>query len=182
MSKGFLVTAGVLVGAPIAWALLSYGTVAPCQMAAKEAARQIVRETAAESNPLATMAAGAMATAGERTAEAQVSERGLLWCAQTVFVLKTGGRERAYLATMQSDLRNLITAEGAYYQDNGAYTTSLRPSWYTVSGGVTAPIITVTADGFTASVGHNLTTKTCAVYVGTTTLAPATRKGEPACW
>jgi prepilin-type N-terminal cleavage/methylation domain-containing protein len=90
-------------------------------------------------------------------------------------------KEKAYLASMKSDLRNLITAEEAYFSDNTAYTSALAAAVYTVSSGVTAPTVTVTADGFTASVGHNLTTKTCAVYVGTTALAPATKEGEPKC-
>ncbi len=60
-------------------------------------------------------------------------------------------KEKAYLASMKSDLRNLITAEA------------------------------VTADGFTATVSHTTTTKTCAVYVGSTSLAPANKEGEPKC-
>jgi len=30
-------------------------------------------------------------------------------------------------------------------------------------------------------VSHTTTTKTCAVYVGTTSLAPANKEGEPKC-
>ncbi len=90
-------------------------------------------------------------------------------------------KEKAYLTTMKSNLRNLITAEEDYFSDNTAYTSALAAAVYTVSSGVTAPTITVTADGFTASVGHNLTTKTCAIYVGTTALAPATQEGAPKC-
>ena len=90
-------------------------------------------------------------------------------------------KEKAYLASMKSDLRNLITAEEAYFSDNTAYTSGLAAAVYTVSSGVTGPTITVTANGFTASVGHGLTTKTCAIYVGTTALAPAVKEGEPKC-
>ncbi len=66
-------------------------------------------------------------------------------------------KEKAYLASMKSDLRNLITAE------------------------VVGPTIAVTADGFTATVSHTTTTKTCAIYVGSTSLAPANKEGEPKC-
>jgi len=90
-------------------------------------------------------------------------------------------KEKAYLATMKSDLRNLITAEEAYFSDNTAYTSAIPVANYTVSSGVTGPTVTVTANGFTASVAHNLTTKTCAIFVGTTALAPATKEGEPKC-
>ncbi len=37
-------------------------------------------------------------------------------------------KEKAYLATMKSDLRNLLTAEEAYFGDNTAYTTSMPAS------------------------------------------------------
>jgi len=39
----------------------------------------------------------------------------------------------------------------------------------------------VTADGWTATVSHTTTTKTCAIYVGSTALAPANKEGEPKC-
>ena len=90
-------------------------------------------------------------------------------------------KEKAYLASMKSDLRNLITAEEAYFSDNTAYTSALAAANYTTSTGVTGPTITVTANGFTASVAHGLTTKTCAIYVGSTALAPANKEGEPKC-
>ena len=90
-------------------------------------------------------------------------------------------KEKAYLASMKSDLRNLVTAEEAYFSDNSAYTSAIAVANYTVSTGVVGPTITVTADGWTASVSHNLTPKTCAIYIGTTALAPATKEGEPKC-
>ena len=34
-------------------------------------------------------------------------------------------KEKAYLASMKSDLRNLVTAEEAYFADSVKYTTSL---------------------------------------------------------
>ena len=90
-------------------------------------------------------------------------------------------KEKAYLTAMKSDLKNLTTAEEAYFADNVAYTTTFPVTIYTVTAGVTAPTITITQDGWTASVGHNLTTKTCAIYIGTTALAPAINEGEPRC-
>ena len=90
-------------------------------------------------------------------------------------------KEKAYLASMKSDLRNLITAEEAYFSDNAAYTTAIAVANYTVSTGVTGPTVTMSADGWTASVAHNLTAKTCAIYIGTTALAPANKEGEPKC-
>lgn len=88
-------------------------------------------------------------------------------------------KEKAYLATMKADLRNLATAQEAYMYENAAYTTSLAQ--YTVSTGVNGPTITLTADGYTAWVSHNITTKTCAIFMGSTPLPPATQEGVPKC-
>src|SRR5256886_10581421 len=57
-------------------------------------------------------------------------------------------KEKAYLASMKSDLRNLITAEEAYFADSVKYTSNLGTAYNTTSG-VVGPTITVTADGFT---------------------------------
>ena len=96
-------------------------------------------------------------------------------------------KEKAYLASMKSDLRNLITAEEAYFADSVKYSqnTSCVTAPGTVSfcttSGVVGPTINVTPDGFTATVSHTTTTKTCSIYVGSTPLAPATKEGEPKC-
>ncbi len=96
-------------------------------------------------------------------------------------------KEKAYLASMKSDLRNLITAEEAYFADSVKYSqnTSCVTAPGTVSfcttSGVVGPTINVTPDGFTATVSHTTTTKTCSIYVGSTALAPANKEGEPKC-
>ena len=89
-------------------------------------------------------------------------------------------KEKAYLTSMKSDLRNLVTAEEAYFADSIKYTTALGTA-YATSAGVTGPTITLTADGWTATVSHTSTTKTCAVFTGSTALAPATKEGAPQC-
>jgi type IV pilus assembly protein PilA len=89
-------------------------------------------------------------------------------------------KEKAYLTSMKSDLRNLVTAEEAYFADSIKYTTNLG-TMYRTSTGVNGPTITLTADGWTASVSHTTTTRTCAVYGGSTPLAPAAKEGEPRC-
>jgi len=88
-------------------------------------------------------------------------------------------KEKAYLAAMKSDLRNLATAEEAYFSDWIAYTTAV-PNYATTTG-VTSPTIATTADGWTAVVTHNITTKTCGIFIGSTAVAPATKEGEPKC-
>src|SRR5947199_964701 len=89
-------------------------------------------------------------------------------------------KEKAYLASMKSDLRNLVTAEEAYFADSVKYTTNLGTAFSTTSG-VVGPTIATSADGWTAWVKHTTTTKTCAIYVGSTSLAPASKEGEPKC-
>jgi prepilin-type N-terminal cleavage/methylation domain-containing protein len=89
-------------------------------------------------------------------------------------------KEKAYLASMKSDLRNLVTAEEAYFADSVKYTTNLGTNFSTTVG-VVGPTIALTADGWTAQVSHNVTTKTCVIYVGSTPLAPATKEGAPQC-
>jgi prepilin-type N-terminal cleavage/methylation domain-containing protein len=92
-------------------------------------------------------------------------------------------KEKAYIASMKSDLRNLVTAEEAYFADSVKYTDNLAAAYATTSG-VLGPTITypvATNDGWTAWVSHTTTSVTCAIYVGTTALAPANKEGEPKC-
>jgi hypothetical protein len=91
-----------------------------------------------------------------------------------------GTKTRAYVAAMRADLRNLVTAEEAYFADSLKYTTDLGP-WYAPTSGVVGPTITLTADGWTAQAGHTASVYHCAVFVGSTPLAPATAATEPAC-
>ena len=98
-------------------------------------------------------------------------------------------KEKAYLASMKSDLRNLVTAEEAFFADSVKYTSSTScanppPAGsvaFCTTSGVVGPTIAVTADGWTANVTHTTTTKTCSIYVGSTALAPANKEGEPKC-
>jgi type IV pilus assembly protein PilA len=92
-------------------------------------------------------------------------------------------KEKAYIASMKSDLRNLVTAEEAYFADSLKYTNTIGAGGvtFTQSSGNNAPTLTVTADGWTAAITSTNTTKTCAIYVGSTALAPANKEGEPKC-
>src|SRR6266496_5956370 len=82
-------------------------------------------------------------------------------------------KEKAYLASMKSDLRNLVTAEEAYFADSVKYTDKL-PGLFRLSPGVIGLHITLTGDGWTGSVGHEGTSTVCVIYVGSTALPPAT--------
>jgi prepilin-type N-terminal cleavage/methylation domain-containing protein len=95
----------------------------------------------------------------------------------------TNTKEKTFLAAMKSDLRNLVTAEVVYSTDSLRYTTLIGAGGldYRITTGNTGPSIALTGDGFTAQVGNTNTTKTCAIFMGTTSLAPAVDEGVPAC-
>jgi len=92
-------------------------------------------------------------------------------------------KERAYLAGMKADLRNLVTAEVVYSTDSLRFTTVIGSGGltYQVSTGNTGPSIALTGDGFTAQIGNSNTPRTCVIFMGSTPVAPATNEGEPAC-
>src|SRR5437773_12555975 len=81
-------------------------------------------------------------------------------------------KEKAYLASKKSDLRNLITVEEAFFADWVKYTTAIGVGGlqYATTSDVVGPSIQVTADGFTDTVYYTSTTKHCAIYVGLTPL------------
>lgn len=77
----------------------------------------------------------------------------------------TATRDRALVAAMKSDLRNLVTAEESYFADNLTYTNTLGTT-YNSSPGVTVTFSTVLGTGWAATATHVGTTKTCAIYAG----------------
>jgi hypothetical protein len=81
---------------------------------------------------------------------------------------------------MKSDLRNLVTAEEAYFADSVKYTTALGTAFAVTTGNGT-PSVALTADGWTATMTNLNTSKTCAIFIGTTGIAQATKEGEPKC-
>ncbi len=92
-------------------------------------------------------------------------------------------KERAYLAAMKADLRNLVTAEVVYSTDSLRFTTVIGSGGltYQISTGNTGPSMALTGDGFTAQIGNTNTPRTCVIFMGSTPLAPATNEGELAC-
>jgi len=106
---------------------------------------------------------------------------------------------KAYIASMKSDLRNLVTAEEAYFADSVKYSATV-----TSLGGCTCPAPTsgqvslcpttgntaaapvVNGGGWSASISNaNLQTPlvTCSVYINLAAdpLTIATTEGAPAC-
>ena len=89
-------------------------------------------------------------------------------------------KEKAYIASMKSDLRNLITAQEAYFSDNNsmyANSTGSMGTNFKSSSGVTVTMGTVTNTGWTATSSHASTAKTCSMAVGGT----STNEGVPVC-
>jgi prepilin-type N-terminal cleavage/methylation domain-containing protein len=93
----------------------------------------------------------------------------------------SSSRDKALVAAMKSDLRNLVTQQESRLADSGSYVTSFPPTIWSPSTGVTGPTIALTPTGWTARVGHTSTTRICAIFVGSTPLAPATKEGVPTC-
>ena len=88
-----------------------------------------------------------------------------------------------YAASMRSDLRSLIIAEENFFVDSTKYTTRIGRGGvaFTPSEGNTPPTITLTPDGWTGSIGNVHTRTRCYIFVGFTSLPPATKEGVPKC-
>ncbi len=90
---------------------------------------------------------------------------------------------KANLAAIKSDLRNLATAQEAYFYTNGTYSTSLTSLNVNPSPGVTFTFSTVNGGGWSASATHPQAFPiTCALFMGgVPALAPATVEGVVNC-
>ena len=94
-------------------------------------------------------------------------------------------KSKAYITAMKSDLRNLVTAEEAYFSDSTKYTDVVANLKYQNSTGVYAPNIVTGSGLWSATVTHTqLQTPlvTCGVAVNTTNpLVGSAAEGEPVC-
>lgn len=90
---------------------------------------------------------------------------------------------KANAAALKSDLRNLSTAEEAYFFENAAYTSTITNLQLNTSSGVTLIIVNATSSGWSASATHPASFPlTCALFNGNVTaLAPATVEGLIGC-
>jgi type IV pilus assembly protein PilA len=95
------------------------------------------------------------------------------------------GKERAMIASMKSDLHNLVVAQEAFFSNGNLYYNGALPDPaipFSVSPRVTITLQNVTAAGWAALATHAQSSRTCAVFVGSGgPLAPATSEGEVAC-
>jgi type IV pilus assembly protein PilA len=102
-------------------------------------------------------------------------------------------KQKAYTASMKTDLRNLVTAQEAYFSDNTSYTTSATSgpitSSFHPSAGNNIAVVAATTTGWSASATNNFVPSansggTCYVYVGSGTskgVASDTIEGAPGC-
>jgi type II secretion system protein G len=75
-------------------------------------------------------------------------------------------KEKAYIASEKSDLRNLATAEESYFSDNQTYTTDQTAMNFTPSTGVTVSGMAADGKGWKADASHSATTRACHIAFG----------------
>jgi len=92
-------------------------------------------------------------------------------------------KQKAYVAQMKSDLKNLATAEEAFFYDSTYYTSSLASlNNFSPSTGVTLSVLEATPGGWSAQAVHTQTTRQCVLYQGNAApVAPATAEGRITC-
>ncbi len=93
-------------------------------------------------------------------------------------------KEKAYVAGMKADLRNLVTAQEAYFAEYVTYAPSTANLNYNVSTGNTINLISITASGtgWSATATNSGTAHTCGIYIGNATPPmPGQAEGQPVC-
>jgi prepilin-type N-terminal cleavage/methylation domain-containing protein len=92
-------------------------------------------------------------------------------------------KEKAYIAAMKTDLRNLATAEEAFFYDSAKYTVSfVQMNGYTPTVGVAVTVNEATAKGWSATAVSVNTARRCYVFSGTAApLGTATIEGNISC-
>lgn len=92
-------------------------------------------------------------------------------------------KEKAYVGAMKSDLRNLATAEEAFFYDSSKYTTNFAlMNNFNASAGVTL-VVNATNSGWSATATSAFApSRTCALFAGSAApVAPATVEGRITC-
>jgi type IV pilus assembly protein PilA len=99
-------------------------------------------------------------------------------------------KTKAYTAAMKSDLRNLVTAEEAYFADSSKYTSLIASAagqpgvQFKNSTGVNTPVIVPGTGYWSATVTHSQIPApfSCGIGVNTgNTVVTTAGDGEPAC-
>jgi len=93
-------------------------------------------------------------------------------------------KDKAYYTAMKSDLRNLVTAEEAFFADSTAYTQTLGNLKFQVSNGVNNPLIATGAGWWSATITHTqlVSPAECAVAINTgNPILTSDSSGAPRC-
>ncbi len=85
-------------------------------------------------------------------------------------------KEKAYVASMKADLRNLVGSEEGYLVDFQTYTSDLGTRYHE-SPGVSVTLQGVSASGWAATALHTGTTMTCAIFIRQRNAAGTSRPG-----
>ncbi len=91
-------------------------------------------------------------------------------------------KEKAYIAAMKSDLRNLVTAQESYFADTNVYGNLANlANYYQESAGVTVAITPTAGISWQATSDHAGTTQQCVIFLNEAFAAPAVAEGAPGC-
>ena len=92
-------------------------------------------------------------------------------------------KQKAYVAQMKSDIKNLATAEEAFFYDSAFYTTSLVAlNNFRSSTGVTLTVTEASPMGWSAQAVPAQTVRQCALFQGNAApVNPATVEGRITC-
>ena len=94
-------------------------------------------------------------------------------------------KQQAHLATLKEDLRNLVTAEEAYFSDFMTYTNTLNTTQFNPSAGVTYGVSGASGTGWKATATHiglvGASIPGCHVAIGTSATTAAQNEGSPYC-
>jgi len=96
----------------------------------------------------------------------------------------TNTKSKAFVVEMKTDLRNLVTAEEAFFSDSTHYTGTISQLKYQNSIGTNAPTITTGAGYWFATNNHTqLPGTTCGIGINTTNPLPGVvaADGEAVC-
>ena len=93
-------------------------------------------------------------------------------------------KQKAYITAMKSDLRNLVTAEEAYFADSSKYTGVVTDLKFQSTNSVSTPAITAGTGNWYATVSHSQIASPfkCGVGINTTNpVVAGAAEGEPIC-
>ena len=105
----------------------------------------------------------------------------------------SASKARAHTAVMKSDLRNLASTQATWHDSTRTFTAGtainrgstqqtigVSPA-FRVSPGVELVVTVAGPNGWSAVATHTATSRTCAIFIGTAAVAPATSEGAPGC-